>query len=357
MFSLSCSTLISGSALSLDRLASVACQLQGFAWAESSQRPLCTMQKIFIDFLNLHDLNQLPVHGDTLVCYATFLVYSGRLKAVSSVKQYISAASTLHKMHGLPCDTPLTYGPLDQVLRGIERSFARPKRKRLPVTAAILANLISDLNRRISHTNNLAQKSFLTAAKAMYILLFFSMLRGGNVVPSSYASFDPARHLSWGRIENHPKGIIISIPLSKTIQNSERVHQIPLVTCSNPYLCPVTALQEVFEMRGADLCSSSAPVIARFSNGGWTPVLKSAVVRLFDQQIAEMGLDPRDYAVHSFRIGGLQHALLSKIPIDIMRSQSDHSSQAIMGYLHLPVSQRFSISETMSAGFADLIRE
>ena len=42
-----------------------------------------------------------------------------------------------------------------------ERSFTRPKRNRLQVTVAIFSNLVSDLNRGISHTNNLAFPSQL----------------------------------------------------------------------------------------------------------------------------------------------------------------------------------------------------
>ena len=91
-------------------------------------------------------------------------------------------------------------------------------------------------------------------------------------------------------------------------------------------------------------------MFARVVQGRWIPLTKAVLVKFFDEQIAKMNLNPKDFSIHSFRRGVLQRALLKNISVDIMRSQSDHSSEAIMAYLGLPVADRFAISEAMGSG-------
>ena len=65
-------------------------------------------QKTFLEFLDAYGFSDFPVSGSTLVVFAAYLIMSGRLSNSRSVKQYLAAASTLHKMFGLKCDTPST---------------------------------------------------------------------------------------------------------------------------------------------------------------------------------------------------------------------------------------------------------
>ena len=170
------------------------------------------------------------------------------------------------------------------------------------------------------------------------------MLRCGNLIPYTRAEADPMRHLSWGRVERHPDGIILNIILSKTIQNCERVHEIPLSPCRDPMFCPVRAIDTLMELRGVSNCLDSELVFCVPTTGGWAPLTKPLAGRLFGSQLAAMGLDSSAYSFHSFRFGGLQEALLADNPIDLIRIHSDHRSTAIFGYLNLPGSRRFGVA-------------
>ena len=190
------------------------------AWAESTIKSLNSEQKSFINFMQQYDITEWPVSGDTLVLYCSHLIQSMRLKSVGSVRQYLSAVSTLHRMFGVTCDVPSSYGPLGLIVKGIERAYSVPERKRLPITADILCNLIWGLGPLIN-TDNLEVKSFGCAMKALYLTLFYSMLRGGNALPITKSEFDHRRHLCWGRVESVSDGVVLKVPLSKTIQHGE----------------------------------------------------------------------------------------------------------------------------------------
>ena len=215
---------MSNSGLRLADLAAEARRLQASAWAVSTKKSLSSEQSCFLDFCSRFNIPDFPVDGETLVLFAAYLVSSGKLKSAASVKQYLSAVSVLHKMFGLSCHVPSSYGPLGHIVSGIERELAAPVKKMLPITPAILYNLLTGLN--LPPTNPWSSQVFLATLKAAYLILFLSMLRCGNILPNSKSDADPIRHLSWGRVERHNDGVILNVVLSKTIQNSERVHQM-----------------------------------------------------------------------------------------------------------------------------------
>ena len=326
--------------------------IQFDAWAPSTRGTLCSQQRSFLSFLESYNFTEFPVHPDTLVFYASFLVMTGRIKSAGSIRQYLSAASTLHKMYGLTCATPSTYGPLHNMVKGIERGYSSPPKHRLPISKEILTNLIFHLNSIIYSTASWASRMTALSIKAVYLVLFYSMLRAGNTLPHSAKEFNPLRHLSWGRVSHHAEGVILSVSLSKTIQFQERVHQIPLARCENLHLCPVSALEDLVAARGPNLCGPADPVFAFPQDGSWAPLPKQTVVRHFNGQLAAMGLDPKDYSLHSFRHGGISFALLADNPVAWIRLNSDHKSECIFGYLNLEAERRFIVTKKMATMMA-----
>ena len=332
--------------LTRDDLAIIARSYQAYAWASSTQKSLNSEQKAFFQFAREYNVTSFPVSGDDLVIFATFLVHTGRVTSVGSLRQYLSPVSTLHKMYGERCDTPSTHGPLGFTVKGFERCLAKPIKRVLPITIPILKGLLA--GPVFPHAPSWADQVLVRTLHALYIILFTSMLRCGNLLPSIMDERDPRRHLSWGRVETHQDGMILNIVLSKTIQFSERVHQVPLAPCPNKKLCPVTALTDLMAIRGVDNCSPNSLVFAVPTARGWEPLLKPAVVKIFNRQLVEMGLDPTDYSMHSFRHGGLQEALLANVSLDLLKIHSDHHSGAVFSYLNLSGSRRFQVSKILA---------
>ena len=337
--------------MTLSELNVVARQMMSFAYAETTKRSLNSQQKSFVEFCELHSLSDWPAKPDTLVVYAAHLIQSGRIKSRSSIRQYLSAVRTLHKMFGRECVTPSTYGPLDLIVKGIDRGFTEPSKTRLPITVQILSNLVFGLNNYITHVN-LEAKSFGLAMKSLYLTLFSTMLRGGNCLPDSQSDFNSVRHLSWGRIEVVDQGLVVRIPMSKTIQLGDRVHEIPIARCAVQQMCPVLALLDLVNLRGVDKCQDSVSVFTYLKNGSWVILTKAVAGKFLAGQLTAMGLNAKLYGLHSFRVGSIMQGLEGNNSMAFLRLHSDHRSSAIYGYLHMPAVRRFGVACSLSRDVA-----
>ena len=104
-----------------------AAKFKDLAWADSTKKSLSSSQKAYLDFCTTYELVPMPAEPSHLTLFAVWLVISGRLKSVPSIKNYLSSVRTLHKMHGLDCPTPTTYPDLQYTLRGIAASWHVPR--------------------------------------------------------------------------------------------------------------------------------------------------------------------------------------------------------------------------------------
>ena len=327
--------------------------LQSYAWANSTRATINSEQKIFLEFASKYNVTHLPVHGDILVTYCTWLVLTGRLSCAGSVKQYLSAVSTLHKMFGFSCDTPKSYGPLNYTVQGIKRRMAAPARRMKPITPAILHNLLHFPT--IPPTDPWSVHAFFTTIKSLYIILFLSMLRSSNLIPASPGLVDHRRQLTWGKITKfQDRGVVFTVTLSKTIQFAERVHEVALAAAPGSALCPVAALGRLLDLRGGVACGPDQLVFqVPDGAGGWKPLTKAVAGKVLGSQIASMGLDPAYYRFHAFRHGSLNEAVAAEPSLELIRVQSDHLSDAIHAYTALPGSRRFGVSKKILDSVVD----
>ena len=336
--------------LTREFLTAEARKLQSFAWAKSTKRSLNSEHKAFLSFCELYQVEALPVDGDTLVLFATYLVLSGRLKSVGSVKQYLAAVSTLHKMFGLTCDTPSSYGPLLFTVRGIQRVISCPKRVTLPITPEILYNLLT--YPKLSSADRWECHCLLFTVRVLYVFLFFSMLRSSNLIPVSRTEIDPLCQLTWGMVQRLEDGILCTVRLSKTIQFREKEQKIPLSRVQNPLFCPVVGLDKLIKMRKGAAVSPNDLVFQVQRNGKWEPLIKSTLVKILEAQIGGMGLDVSKYRPHCFRHGGVQEAMLWEPNLELIKLQSGHISDAVFSYCNLPGYRRFRVTQKMGERFS-----
>ena len=107
-------------------------------------------------------------------------------------------------------------------------------------------------------------------------------------------------------------------------------------------------------LRDPSKCGRDDLVFAIPKDGDWVLLLKPQALKVFKAQITEMGLNEDHYSFHSFRFGGIQEALLADAAVDLIRQHSDHKSDAICGYLNLPGTRRFDITQKVSARLSQL---
>ena len=287
--------------------------------------------------------------GDCLINYAVWLIVSGRLHSVDSVRNYLSAVRTLCHMFGFDCPTPSSHWQLEWTLVGIRRELQFPPRRKKPITPVILKVLLTFPSNMHNPSNKLSweEQVLFATIQVVYCLAFFSMLRGSNLMPGSLKKVDTRRILTWDKIRQFPGGVVCSTFLSKTIQYSQKVHEISLAERPGSIFCPVSSLRRLVQLRGRRNCSPNDIVLQIPVNGVWRPLCKATVIKVMRMQLSKMGYNPDDFAFHSFRHGGVQEAVRAQPSLELVKLQSGHVSDAVHTYTNMSGETRMVTVEKM----------
>ena len=117
--------------------------------------------------------------------YVQFL--SRSFKPVQSVRNYLSAVTTLHCL--LEFKYPETdLMQLNLLLMGIARSKQHIPKKATPITPQILKEMFCFLD---------LQQDFDIVCWCVILLMFFLMARKSNLLPNSVHSFDSSKQLGF----------------------------------------------------------------------------------------------------------------------------------------------------------------
>ena len=300
----------------------------------------------------------LPVGGWHLAMFATSLVVDGRVRSADSLANYVSAVRGYHSDLGMTCPTPSQFGPLNQVIKGLRKVAIRPIKRSLPITPTILLNFLST-NLPPPCCPFTAQ--ILTTYKILSLFYFLTMLRSSNLMAKAYNDVDPVRLLCWGNVSNEMfdgvPGICFTLDKTKTIQSGERRQRVPLAQNDEcPLLCPVRALHLLRDMIGDDNITPDTPLFqTRDYAGNLRPVLRHKYEAWFNMRLAEMGLDVDLYTLHGWRHGGIQQVLMSEDNLALAKLTSDHTSDVILEYSHVPADRRLMISRKINHNLSRLV--
>ena len=166
------------------------------------------------------------------------------------------------------------------------------------------------------------------------------MFRKSHLLPTVSSSFNPKKQLTKSDFKIYLGRSCYHIRWSKTIQFRERVVDIPLPRIPGSLLFPTSALYRAF--------SFTAPVSSRdqqafhwvdqsFHTGECHIMMQQHKLR---HHLSTLGLDPKNYAGHSFRRGGASFAYLSGVPIEMIKALGDWRSDTVLFYLTMPLSVR-----------------
>ena len=247
--------------------------------------------KTFDNFCRRYQvLDPFPVTEQLLCSFAAFMGDEGL--APQTVKSYLPAIRNMQLSLGLPDPQKHSSLPvLRRVLAGISRSRVgrgQPSRIRLPVIAALLRRIDSELRRSANPERQVLWAVCCTA--------LFGFFRLGELLLTKPSEFDPRLHLSWG-----------TWPWTTDLKQSKcdpygRGANVILGRAGCD-LCPVTAVLNYAAARG----DRSGPF---FLTSAGRQLLKQAFVR---KVIARLGLPDHEYAGHSFRIGEATSAAMAGV--------------------------------------------
>ena len=164
---------------------------------------------------------------------------------------------------------------------------------------------------------------------AIAVMAFFGFFRLGELLVGSGTTFDPAQHLSGVDVavnsRDKPTLLKVRLKMSKTDQLRKGVDIF--IGRTGDDICPVAAVLAFIAVRGQRhdplfMLRSGEPCAKEFFVGKLRLVLR------------QTGLNPEDYARHSFRIGAAITAAKRGLPDSTIKALERWRSSAFMTYIH-----------------------
>jgi hypothetical protein len=288
-------------ALQLATLEEYMLYLAGNALAPSTQTNYRSQCKTFIKFCLLTGRTIMPACDTTLALFCSWLSQTCK---PSTIKGYLSGVRSMHVCTGLSWPSLKERHLVQQVLQGLRRCMGSEPSRKLPITPDLLLAIYHILEPTVEDQ----------AWWAAVLTAFFLMLRKDNVSVAKEEAFNPRTSLlksdlllPEGYTWDSPGIPVVWVRLrhSKTNQFHARTHTVPVVATGTP-LCPVIAIQRVMWVNARAPLDSHAFATPQEVPGGtkFVPLLHSSFVQRTKDYLQAVGVDPKQYAGHSYRRGG-----------------------------------------------------
>ena len=291
------------------------------AWADNTKKCRNSQWKNFYEFCGRLKLCPLPASPQTVV---RFLVFKARSCKYSTINNYLSAISTLHKYYGYPAEFRESY-MVQLVLEGLKSQLGTAVSQKDPLTPKELLMMFKIVSSPQDHV-----------MWAAVVFSFRTLLRKSNVLPESKHDIND-KVVIRRDIEFVHWGMIVHVRATKTLKYRERTLRIPVCTVKDSPLCAVSALRKHFH----DCPAPGDSPIFVFHNGSL--VLYSHVMGFLKRLSALIGKDPDSVGLHSLRRSGAQFLHQIGVPLEDIKSVGDWSSWAVLMYLISPFERKVDI--------------
>lgn len=281
-------------------------------------------------------LTPLPAEAAAISGYLTDLARHGA--KVGTMSRRLSAIKFAHQLRDLP--DPTRSARVVAVWEGIRRTHGAPPEQAAPLMPPELHDVLD----ACPHTKTWQDPARpdepnLAGARDRALLLigFVGALRRSELAA-----------LTVEDIAEHPNGLVLSIPRSKTNQYGETAELVVLPRSGNPDRCPVTALTAWRET--ADI--AQGPLLRGVTKGNrptGRPLNPESINSLVQKAVARAGVDPATYSAHSLRAGFVTWAHLRGASDRAIAHQTRHRSLATLGQ-YVRVQQAWTDNAAVSLG-------
>jgi integrase len=249
----------------------------------------------------------LPASPDVI---ARYLAAHATTHVVATLARRLVAIRRAHALQGLP--DPVRSELVRLTFRGIRRAHGRPQRRAAALATEEMAAIVASLCDSVRDARD----------RALLLVGFAGAFRRSELSRIDRKS-----------IERTPRGIIVTIPKSKTDQEGQgRQVAIP---CGRNDICPVRALDQWLELSRITEGLVFRPVTRR---GIVLPSQLSgdSIAQIIKHRVKAIGLDQARYSGHSLRAGFVTSAATAGAPAWSIKAQTGHASDALVGrYIRL----------------------
>ena len=250
------------------------------------------------------EVDTLPATSVMVSHFITFLYIHNFVS--STISSHLSAISFVHKLGGYsdPCQDFTT----QKVLLGCKKS--------VPSTDLRRPIMLKDLHRMVRACKSLFSLYEQYLVSAIFLVAFHGFFRMGELISSNRKRFKKVIQLGDVSCKSHSLQICQRYYKTRRSQRS-----LSISITRKPKHCPVKALKRYLDLRG----SLSGPLFL-LSNG--KPVTSCIFATYFRNVLDWVGLSPRFYKAHSFRIGACSEAILQGMPQESVMALGRWSSRA-----------------------------
>ncbi len=253
-------------------------------------RTYASSQKTYLRFCQDFNLQPVPA-SDTQI--HRFIAYLSQRVSPNSIKVYLAAVRALHVNMGLSFQAhqePRTH----IMVRGLLRGTPPPNQKQ-PITYSLLCSMYSLMGR--GYDDSMLWAALTTA--------FFGCLRADELTTSS--SQEPTKTLLASDLEfrHLPQGqgyVTLQIKLSKTCPQGFTC----TIGCSTTPVCAYCALAHYLQLRQQQGIHLTNPAL--FVHASGHTLTHTTFTNVTRNLIAQLGLDPKTFSGHSYRIGSSSSA-------------------------------------------------
>jgi len=265
-----------------------------------------------------HNAVVMPAAPSTITGYLTDLARHGA--KVGTMSRRLSAIKFAHQLHDHP--DPTRSARVVAVWEGIRRTHGAPPEQAAPLMPPELFDVLTACpTTKTWRTRGRSPEPDLAGArdKALLLVGFVAALRRSELAA-----------LSVDQVAEHPNGLVLTLPRSKTNPTGEHVELVVLPRAGNPDRCPVLALTGW--LQAADI--TTGPVfraVDKANRARPTALHPESVNTLVQKAVARAGIDPSPYSAHSLRAGFVTYAHLRGATDRAIAHQTRHRSVATLG--------------------------
>ena len=178
--------------------------------------------------------------------------------------------------------------------------------------------------------------------KSLYLFTFFSFLRMSNILLHSVKQFDGSRHLLRGDLIFSEQYCTVIIKWSKTLQDRQHSRTISIPNLGQSPLCPISALQLMFQEFPAD---KNSPLFCQWKLGNLIPLTDSAARKHLQQVSVILQIHP-PLTFHLFRKSATTWAFHNGVSMQLIMQHGTWTSDAVWRYIYSLTTPDSQVSHT-----------
>ena len=279
----------------------------------------------------------LPAAAPTVTGYLTELARHGA--KVGTMSRRLSAIKFAHQLQNLA--DPTRNARVLAVWEGIRREHGAPPQQSAPLMPPDLFDVLDACPTvKTWSTPGRPDEPHLAGARDRALLLvgFVAALRRSELAG-----------LTVDQVAEHPSGLVLTLPRSKTNQTGEHVELVVLPRAGNPARCPVTALTGWLQAAGI----TDGPVfrgVGKSNKPSAHALHPESINDLVQLAVDRAGIDSTPYSAHSLRAGFVTYAHLRGASDRAIAHQTRHRSLATLG-VYVRVQAAWTDNAATTLGF------